>query len=59
MEPNFVSAVVLLLLVYDPFGNVPIFVGALRDVPRERRRRIILRECVIAFGVLTARALVR
>lgn len=53
MEANFVSAVVLLLLVCDPFGNVPIFISALRDVPRERRRRIILRECLIAFAVLT------
>jgi MarC family membrane protein len=54
MDATFVSSVVLLLLVCDPFGNVPIFVSALRDVPRERRRRVILRECVIAFGVLTA-----
>lgn len=53
MEGNFVSAVVLLLLVCDPFGNVPIFISALRDVPSERRRRIILRECLIAFAVLT------
>jgi small neutral amino acid transporter SnatA (MarC family) len=53
MEANFVSAVVLLLLVCDPFGNVPLFISALRDVPHERRRRIILRECVIAFAVLT------
>jgi len=52
MEPSFISAIVLLLLVCDPFGNVPIFVDALRDVPRERRRRVILRECLIAFGVL-------
>jgi MarC family membrane protein len=53
MQPSFVSAVVLLLLVCDPFGNVPIFITALRDIAPERRRRIILRECVIAFGVLT------
>lgn len=53
MEANFVSAVVLLLFVCDPFGNVPIFISALREVPRERRRRIILRECLIAFAVLT------
>ena len=52
MEPNFVSSVALLLLVFDPFGNVPIFVSALREVPEERRRRIVLRECLIAFAVL-------
>jgi MarC family membrane protein len=54
MEAGFVSAVVLLLIVCDPLGNIPIFVSALRDVPRERRRAIILRECVIAFAVLVA-----
>lgn len=52
MDASFVSAVVLLLLVCDPLGNIPIFIAALRDVPRERRRRIILRECLIAFAIL-------
>lgn len=52
MDANFVSAVVLLLIVCDPLGNVPIFISALREVPDERRRFIILRECLIAFGVL-------
>jgi MarC family membrane protein len=54
METSFVSAVVLLLIVCDPVGNIPIFISALHDVPRERRRAIILRECLIAFGVLVA-----
>jgi small neutral amino acid transporter SnatA (MarC family) len=58
MEGTFISAVVLLLLVCDPFGNIPIFISALRDVPRERRRLIILRECLIAFLVLTLFAFV-
>ncbi len=52
MDASFVSAVVLLLIVCDPFGNIPIFISALQDVPRERRRAIILRECLIAFAVL-------
>jgi small neutral amino acid transporter SnatA (MarC family) len=34
---EFFPAVVLLLLVADPFGNIPIFIAALRDVPGERR----------------------
>lgn len=53
MNDTFLSALLLLFLVADPFGNIPIFIAALRDVPRERRRRIILRECLIAFAVLT------
>ena len=37
MNDTFFSAVMLLLLVADPFGNVPIFVSALRNVPPQRR----------------------
>lgn len=46
------SAIVTLLLVMDPLGNVPSFLAVLRDVPTERRRPIILRESLIAFGIL-------
>ena len=46
------SAAVLLLLVIDPFGNVPLVVAALPDVETARRRRIVLRECLIAYGIL-------
>ena len=48
------SAAVLLLLVMDPFGNVPLVVSTLRAVPIERRLTVILRECLIAYGVLLA-----
>jgi len=46
------SAFVLLFLVIDPFGNVPFFVAALKDVEQERRRRVIVRELLIAYGVM-------
>ena len=46
------SAVITLLLVMDPLGNVPSFLAVLRDVPPARRRPIILRESLIAFGIL-------
>src|SRR3954453_20768034 len=48
------SAAVLLLLVIDPFGNVPIVIAALANVPAARRGRVVLRECVIAYVVLLA-----
>ena len=46
------AAVITLLLVMDPLGNVPSFLAVLRDVPPERRRPIILRESLIAFALL-------
>jgi len=49
-----VAATVLLILVTDPFGNVPLAVAALRNVPRERRTRVVLRECLIAYMLLLA-----
>ncbi len=52
MEQTFLSATVLLLLVADPLGNIPIFVAALRGVPSHRRATVILRECLIAFAIL-------
>ncbi len=54
MDISFVSAVVILLLVMDPVGNIPLFVSALRHVEPERRARVILRECAIALAVLLA-----
>ena len=54
MTPEFLSAVVLLVLVLDPFGNVPLVVAATRGVPLERRRRVIVRECAIAYALLLA-----
>src|SRR5438105_13421555 len=52
--PEIFSAGVLLLLVIDPFGNVPLVVAALPDAEPARRRRIVLRECVIAYTILLA-----
>jgi len=52
MDISFTSAVVILLLVMDPAGNIPLFVALLRNVEPGRRRMIIARECAIAFAVL-------
>jgi len=43
---------VLLFLVMDPLGNIPLFVTALRHVPAERRQRVILRDQIIALAIM-------
>jgi MarC family membrane protein len=48
------SATILLILVLDPFGNLPIVVSALAKVPAERRARVVLRECFFAYVILAA-----
>jgi MarC family membrane protein len=52
MTQTFFQTFILLLLVTDPFGNVPLFVTALNPVAQSRRPRIVLRECGIAFLLL-------
>ena len=54
MHNDLFSATILLLLVLDPFGNIPIVVAAVARVPPERRTRIVLRECLFAFVILLA-----
>lgn len=52
MEHGFVSALVLLLLVLDPLGSLPIVIAIMRDVAPARRRWVAIREVGIAFLVL-------
>ena len=52
MTTDLFSASILLILVLDPFDNIPLVISALARVPRERHARLILRECVFAFLIL-------
>lgn len=47
------SAVITLILVMDPLGNIPMFLSVLNHVDRRKRKRIILRETFIAFIILS------
>ncbi|MFM0630573.1 MarC family protein [Paraburkholderia xenovorans] len=52
MEYTFASATILLILITDPLGNIPLFVSCLRGVSPKRRTVVILREVAIAFMIL-------
>jgi multiple antibiotic resistance protein len=47
------SAAALLFLVLDPLGNIPMFTCVLGTVDRSRHNKIIIRELLIALGILT------
>lgn len=49
---SILSAAILLFMVMDPFGNIPLFLTTLDRVPEARRRRVLVRELMIALGVL-------
>lgn len=52
MDTTFVSSTILLVLITDPLGNIPFFISALKHVRPERRRVVVLRECLVAFAAL-------
>jgi MarC family membrane protein len=52
MDKEFLSAVIILTLVADPFGNMPLVNAMLGGVAESRRRFIVVRECLIAYVLL-------
>ena len=46
------SAALLLFLVMDPIGNIPVFLPLLQKLAPARRRIVLAREMLIALGVL-------
>lgn len=49
---NFFSLSFSLFLLMDPIGNVPIFLSILKKIDPKRARIIILRELLIALGII-------
>lgn len=46
------SAALLLFLILDPLGNIPVFLSLLRGLPPRRQRLVLGRELLIALVVL-------
>lgn len=51
---DFLSATVLLVIIMDPMGNIPVFYSLVGRYPLPQRLGIIAREMLIAYGVLVA-----
>lgn len=48
------SAALLLFLVMDPLGNIPLFMTTLNKVDPVRQRKVVVRELLIALAALVA-----
>ncbi|MBP5287627.1 MAG: MarC family protein [Elusimicrobiales bacterium] len=48
----FFSYVLMLLMVTNPLGNIPLFLASMRQVPDSRKARVIMRELTIALGIM-------
>ena len=46
------SAALLLFLILDPLGNIPVFLSVLKPLPPKRQRIVLARELLIALVVL-------
>jgi len=46
------SAAVMLVLIMDPLGNLPIFMSVLKSIEPRRRRIILIRELLLALIIL-------
>jgi multiple antibiotic resistance protein len=53
---DFTELAVLLFLVSDPFGNLPLVLATLRSLPEPAYRRAVVRETVAAFVLLAVSA---
>ncbi len=53
----FISALVTLIVVVDPVGLVPTFIGITHELPSRARRSVALRACLIAAAILAGSAL--
>lgn len=54
MNAELISAFVLLFLVLDPLGNLPVVASLLKQVDSRRRALVVARECFIAYLILLA-----
>ncbi|WP_108944968.1 YhgN family NAAT transporter [Shewanella halifaxensis] len=46
------SAAVMLFLIMDPLGNLPIFASILRHIEPKKRRMVLVRELIIALVIM-------
>lgn len=47
--PFIYSTAMLLLMLTDPFGNLPVFLATLKPVPKRRQPKVLFRELCIAL----------
>jgi multiple antibiotic resistance protein len=49
---DILSAAVMLFLIMDPLGNLPIFASILRHIDPKKRRRVLIRELLFALVIM-------
>lgn len=52
IAPDVLAAAMTLFLIMDPLGNIPPFLAILKDVPKERKQKVLIREMLFALIIL-------
>lgn len=47
-----ISATILLILIMDPLGNLPIFMSVLKNIESNRRKIVLIREMIISLLIM-------
>ncbi|CAL4324237.1 YhgN family NAAT transporter [Buchnera aphidicola] len=47
-----ISATILLILIMDPLGNLPIFMSVLKNIDSNRRKIVLIREMIISLLIM-------
>jgi len=49
---DIITATIMLLLIMNPLGNLPIFISVLRHVEQKRRKKVLMRELLFALVIM-------
>ncbi|NQY93021.1 MAG: NAAT family transporter [Campylobacteraceae bacterium] len=49
---SIISTAILIFFILDPFGNVPLLLSILKNVDKEKHRKVIIREVLIGLVIL-------
>ncbi|KFZ35961.1 membrane protein [Shewanella mangrovi] len=49
---DILSAAVMLFLIMDPLGNLPVFASILRHIDPKKRRKVLIRELIFALIIM-------
>jgi multiple antibiotic resistance protein len=49
---NLAKAVIVLFIIVDPFGNIPIFIGLTQEMTKTQKRKVFNTACLVGFILL-------
>lgn len=54
MFKEYITLLIMLIILFDPFGNIPVFLAMLKNLPPKTQKLVIIRENIIAAVAVVA-----